>query len=124
MRKNRPARRDVLKSGVGIATAAAVTPLAGNSAHAQGGFDPELAGLRSHPRALIKGGIVLSLDPKVGDFANGDVLIENGKIVEVRPNIEAAAGSTAIIDASNRIVIPGFVDTHSHSYQRLLRNPL
>ena len=75
-------------------------------------------------RTLIKGGIVLSLDPKVGDFANGDVLIENGKIVEVRPNIETSTGSTTIIDASNRIIIPGFVDTHSHSYQGLLRNSL
>jgi len=27
-----------------------------------------------------------------------------------------------VVDASNRIVIPGFIDTHSHSYQGLLRN--
>ena len=30
----------------------------------------------------------------------------------------------AIVDASNRIVIPGFIDTHSHSYQGILRNIL
>ena len=29
-----------------------------------------------------------------------------------------------MIDASNRIVVPGFIDTHSHSYQGLLRNIL
>src|SRR5688572_9242090 len=123
MRK-KPTRRAVLKSGVGVVTAAAVAPLAPMAAQAQGGFDPELAALRTHRRAVLKGGIVLSLDPKVGDFANGDVLIEDGKIREVRPNIEATTSTAAIIDASNRIVIPGFVDTHSHSYQGLLRNSL
>jgi cytosine/adenosine deaminase-related metal-dependent hydrolase len=30
----------------------------------------------------------------------------------------------AIVDATDRILIPGFVDTHSHSYQGLLRNIL
>jgi cytosine/adenosine deaminase-related metal-dependent hydrolase len=30
----------------------------------------------------------------------------------------------AVVDASNRIVIPGFIDTHSHSYQGILRNIL
>ena len=29
-----------------------------------------------------------------------------------------------MVDASNRIVIPGFIDTHSHSYQGLLRSTL
>ena len=66
---------------------------------------------------------MLSLDPKVGDFASGDVLIEDGKIREVRPNIDVSADA-AVVDASNRILIPGFVDTHSHSYQGLLRSSL
>ncbi|MBX9773429.1 MAG: amidohydrolase family protein [Xanthobacteraceae bacterium] len=122
--RRKPTRRTVLKSGVGLATAAAVAPLAPGAAQAQGGFDPELAGLRTHNRAVLKGGIVLSLDPKVGDFAPGDVAIENGRIVEVRPNIDVPAGAAAIVDATNRIIIPGFVDTHSHSYQGLLRSSL
>jgi 5-methylthioadenosine/S-adenosylhomocysteine deaminase len=29
-----------------------------------------------------------------------------------------------VVDASNRIVVPGFIDTHSHSYQGILRNIL
>lgn len=72
-------------------------------------------------RYLIKGGIVLSFDPKVGDFDKADVLIEGRKILEVRPNITAAA---TIIDASNTIVLPGFVDSHHHFYQSALRNVL
>src|SRR5262245_61269592 len=122
MRRNKPTRRAVLKSGVGLATAAAVTPLAPQAARAQ--TDAELAQLQKARRVVLRGGIVLSLDPKVGDFASGDVLIEDGKIREVRPIIDTSADAAVIVDAANRILIPGFVDTHSHSYQGLLRNSL
>ena len=72
-------------------------------------------------RTLLKNGVVLSLDPKVGDFDRADVLIEGRRIVAVRPNIEANA---TVIDASNTIVMPGFIDTHHHYYQSALRNVL
>ena len=73
-------------------------------------------------RILLKGGIILSGDAKAGDFASGDILIEDGKIRELRPGI--VASDAAVVDATNRILIPGFVDTHSHSYQGLLRSSL
>ena len=72
-------------------------------------------------RVLLKGGCVLSLDPKVGDFDVADVLIDGTRIAEVRPNITATAD---VIDASNTIVMPGFVDTHRHMWQGALRNIL
>ena len=71
-------------------------------------------------RTLIRGGTVLSLDPKVGDFANADVLIEGDRIVAVGPNLEN--GGVEVIDASTMIVMPGFVDTHRHIWEGLLRN--
>ena len=122
MRRTRPTRRAVLTSSAGLATAAALAPLASTASRAQ--TDAGLARLQKERRIILKGGIVLSLDPKVGDFASGDVLIEDGKIREVRPSIDASADAAAIVDASNRIIIPGFVDTHSHSYQGLLRSSL
>ena len=96
------------------------------SAAAQGaaGADPELGRLQAQRRILLKGGVVLTLDRQVGDFAQADVLIEDGKIREVRPNIAVSADAAAIVDASNRIIVPGFIDTHSHSYQGILRNIL
>jgi 5-methylthioadenosine/S-adenosylhomocysteine deaminase len=114
-------RRDFLKVGASAAAlgTAASQALPG-AATAQG--DGDLARVQNARRILLKGGVVLSLDRAVGDFAQADVLIENGKIREVRPNIEAA--DAAVVDAANRIVIPGFVDTHNHSYQGLLRNIL
>jgi cytosine/adenosine deaminase-related metal-dependent hydrolase len=89
-----------------------------------GAADPELTRLQGARRILLKGGLVLSLDRQVGDFARADVLIEDGKIREVRPDIAVSGDAAAVIDAAHRIVIPGFVDTHSHSYQGLLRNIL
>jgi 5-methylthioadenosine/S-adenosylhomocysteine deaminase len=83
--------------------------------------DPKLRRLQTQRRILIKGGVVLTLDRRIGDFAHADVLIEDGKIREVRPNI-AVPADAVVVDASNRIVVPGFIDTHSHSYQGLLRN--
>jgi cytosine/adenosine deaminase-related metal-dependent hydrolase len=71
-------------------------------------------------RKLIKGGTVLSLDPVVGDFATGDVLIEGDRIVAVGPGL--AAGDAEVIDAGGMIVMPGFVDTHRHIWEGLLRN--
>jgi 5-methylthioadenosine/S-adenosylhomocysteine deaminase len=71
---------------------------------------------------LIKGGCVLSLDRAVGDFEQADVLIEGKKISAVRPNISAP--NAQVIDAKNRIVMPGFVDTHRHMWQGFLRNVL
>jgi hypothetical protein len=55
-----------------------------------GAADAELARVQGERRILLKGGVVLSLDRQVGDFAQADVLIEGGKIREVRPNIEAS----------------------------------
>jgi hypothetical protein len=40
----------------------------------------------------------------------------------VRANIDA--GNAEVIDASNTIVMPGFVDTHRHMWQGFLRNVL
>src|SRR5713101_5029032 len=119
-------RRGFLQSSAGmLAAGAAALP---GTALAQGAgapaADAELGRLQGARRILLKGGLVLSLDRQVGDFARADVLIEDGKIREVRPDIAVSGDATAVIDAANRIVIPGFVDTHSHSYQGLLRNIL
>jgi 5-methylthioadenosine/S-adenosylhomocysteine deaminase len=71
---------------------------------------------------LIKGGCVLSLDRTVGDHEQADVLIEGSKISAIQPNISAA--NAEVIDAANMIVMPGFVDTHRHMWQGILRNVL
>jgi 5-methylthioadenosine/S-adenosylhomocysteine deaminase len=70
-------------------------------------------------RTLIRGGYVLSMDPDIGDLQRGDVLIEDDKIAAVQHSIQADA---EVIDASGRIVIPGFVDTHRHTWETAIRS--
>jgi 5-methylthioadenosine/S-adenosylhomocysteine deaminase len=108
-----------------MAASGAVVQWPPGSAMAQGAGtaqpDGELARLQGRRRILLKGGVVITLDRQVGDFAEADVLIEDGKISAVRPNIAASVDTAAVVDAANHIVVPGFVDTHSHSYQGILR---
>jgi cytosine/adenosine deaminase-related metal-dependent hydrolase len=111
-------RRDFLKTGALLAAAAPMLP---GTAAAQAN-DTELARVQNTRRLVLRGATVLTLDRAVGDFAAADVLIEDGKIRDIRPNI--AAGDAIVVDCTNRILIPGFVDTHSHSYQGLLRSLL
>jgi 5-methylthioadenosine/S-adenosylhomocysteine deaminase len=121
-RKTQSSRRTFLKIGAGLAAGTPFAPLFSSAAAAQGG-DAELAALQRTRRIRLARGIVLTLDRGVGDFASADVLIEDGKIRAIGPNI-AATADTVVVDCINRIIIPGFVDTHVHSYQGLLRSTL
>jgi len=69
-------------------------------------------------RMLIRGGHVLSMDPAVGDLPTGDVLIDGDTIAQVGPQISADA---EVVDASGFIVIPGFIDTHRHTWEAAIR---
>src|SRR4051812_48598900 len=79
--------------------------------------------LRRGTQILIKGGTVLSLDPNVGDFDVADVLIDGATISAVCRNL-AVRGDAEIVDASQAIVMPGFIDTHRHLWEGSLRNIL
>jgi 5-methylthioadenosine/S-adenosylhomocysteine deaminase len=71
-------------------------------------------------KTLLKDGCVLTLDPNLGNYRRADVLIDGSKIAAVGPNLNAAGAQT--IDASDMIVMPGFVDTHRHIWEGILKN--
>jgi cytosine/adenosine deaminase-related metal-dependent hydrolase len=112
-------RRGFVKATAGLAAAGV--------AAAQGTRMPDRL-LRSqndpNRRILLQGGIVLSMDPKVGDFEKADVLIQGTKIAAVGPDLSASARSAVVVNATDRIVMPGFIDTHHHQYETLLRSIL
>jgi 5-methylthioadenosine/S-adenosylhomocysteine deaminase len=70
-------------------------------------------------RTLITGGRIITLDSAVGDFATGDLLISDGVIEAVAARIDAPDAER--IDATDRIVMPGFVDNHRHTWQTAFR---
>src|SRR5262249_61442925 len=71
-------------------------------------------------KSLRRGGVVLPLDPRVGDFEKADVLIDGKTIAQVAPNIPA--GDAEVVDCSGTIVMPGFITTHHHQYETLQRS--
>ena len=74
---------------------------------------------------LISGGHLLTMAGEgVGFVEDGAVAIEGGKIVAVGPRaeVEAAVGQAGTrIDATDRLVMPGLVDAHTHSSAVLAR---
>ena len=115
-------RRGFLKATAAAATMASAGGLAlfaPRLARADEDEAPEYSG-RHGRRYVIRGGAVMSMDPKVGDFAQADVLVDGKKILAVGPNL--AAHGVPVIDARGRIVMPGFIDTHHHQFETALRS--
>ncbi len=70
-------------------------------------------------RLLLRGGYVLTVDPKLGDLPTGDVLIEGDSIIDVGADL--GVEDAQVIDATGKIVMPGFVDTHRHTWETAIR---
>ena len=70
-------------------------------------------------RTLIKSATIVSMDDAIGDLQAGDLLVEGTRIVDVRPSIDAA--DAEIVDGKGRIVIPGLINAHMHTWQTALR---
>ncbi len=65
---------------------------------------------RRMSKVLVKNGRLV--DPLQGIDANRDVLIENGFVSAIGEHLEE--NGTRVVDASNAIVAPGFIDMHVH----------
>src|SRR3954452_8480018 len=76
----------------------------------------------SSQRQVFRNGFVVSMDPQIGEIANGEVLVEDGKIVDVGRDL--GVSDAEVIDATGMIVMPGFVDTHRHTWQTPVRGVL
>ena len=70
-------------------------------------------------RVLFRGGHVVTMDPQIGDVFGGDVLVEDDRIVAVGSTVEA--GDAEVVDAADCVVIPGFIDSHRHTWETVIR---
>lgn len=73
-------------------------------------------------RKLIRNACVISMDSLVGDLARADILIEGQRIARIGPDIEAE--DSEIIEGAGMIAIPGFIDTHRHTWEAPIRTIL
>jgi 5-methylthioadenosine/S-adenosylhomocysteine deaminase len=62
------------------------------------------------------------MDDSLGVLPIGDILIEDGHIEDVGPDLANLPLTTDVIDATGRIIIPGFVNAHMHTWQTGLRS--
>lgn len=69
---------------------------------------------------LIKGGAVVTVDPALGTLPRADVLVREGRIEAIGADLSGAGAE--VIDATDTIVMPGFVDTHYHMWSAIGRN--
>ena len=70
-------------------------------------------------RTSIKDAIVLTQDESLGELPRADVLVEGDTIAAIGPDLSAA--DAQVIDAAGDIVIPGFIDTHRHTWETSIR---
>ena len=70
-------------------------------------------------RTLIRSGMLIAMEGRPR-AERADLLIDDGRICAVGRDLGAT--DCEIVDATDMIVLPGFVDTHRHTWQTQLRN--
>lgn len=68
---------------------------------------------------LVRGAQVMTMGPE-GTIQDGEVLIQDGRIVEVGRNLSAPAGAT-VLEGTDWWIMPGMIDCHSHMTTQLER---
>lgn len=122
-----PSRRDFFKQGTGVVAGATVAGLFSRAAEAAPLQNEDAKSLdrlehtNADPkrRILLKGGVIVSMDSRIGNLTKGDILIEGKQIKEIAPDLSTAAGEgkAIVIDAKDTILIPGLVDAHIHAWE-------
>jgi cytosine/adenosine deaminase-related metal-dependent hydrolase len=69
---------------------------------------------------LFRNAAIVSMDPAIGEIDGGDILIEDDKIAAVGRNLDVG-GAGETIDATDKIIIPGMVNAHIHTWEFPLR---
>ena len=71
---------------------------------------------------LLHGATVVTMAPGRPRSERADVLIDKGRIAAIEPNLASSTpGDAERIDVTGHLLMPGFVDTHRHSWQTGIR---
>ena len=94
--------------------------LAAQSRAKRGGAEPASMGkLSNRTDFVIRNAYVMPMEPCAADMKDADIHVRNGEIVAIGQKLNAP-GAMAI-DGRDTIVLPGFVETHWHMWNTLLR---
>ncbi|KAK2029151.1 amidohydrolase [Colletotrichum zoysiae] len=81
------------------------------------------AGLASASSILLRGGTIIGFDEgsnSLNVIRNGSLLITNDRIASVYTadqSLPQTSNETQVVDVANKIITPGFIDTHRHGWQ-------
>ena len=76
---------------------------------------------RTAQSKVLRCGAVMTMDPKVGTLRNVDLVIRDGTIAAIGPDMR---NEGEVIDARQMIAMPGFVDGHRHLWEGVVRDTL
>ena len=73
---------------------------------------------------LIKNGLIVTVDGERQIYRNGSIRVVDDRIAEIGPakDVEAQTPDCEVIDATQQVVIPGFVSCHNHLYSAVVRS--
>ncbi len=88
-----------------------------------------LVGLSYHPAVLlVRGDVVLTMDPDRRMIADGAVLVDGDRIAAVGPHAELAARTATgveVVGGPGHLVLPGLINAHQHlTGDRLVRSAI
>ncbi|HEX4543243.1 MAG TPA: amidohydrolase family protein, partial [Candidatus Acidoferrum sp.] len=87
------------------------------------GSVPQAAANQPKVDLLITGGLVLTMDGSRATYDDGAVAVRGDSIVAVGPrqDIEAKYSAAETIDARGKLIVPGFINGHTHVPMTLFR---
>ena len=65
--------------------------------------------------------VLATMDDQRREIADGGLFIEDGFIKQVGSTAELPDAADAVLDLSDHLILPGFINTHHHFYQTLTR---
>ncbi len=64
---------------------------------------------------IIKNGYIVTIDERMNIFKNASIVINDGSILEIGEEIDLTRyRANEVIDAQNKIVMPGLINSHTH----------
>ena len=73
---------------------------------------------------LLKNAVIVSVNPGREIFYHGAMAVDCGRIVDVGPEdavLKSHPTADTVMDLEGKVVFPGFINTHNHLFQTLLK---
>ena len=83
----------------------------------------DLRSLAKERGIWFRGATVITMDPELGDFVSGDVLVHGSRVIAIGADLASnpRVSGAVVVDCAGMILCPGLVDAHRHCWQTAFR---